>query len=69
MSYMVKTKIVVLDDDPTGIQTVHDINVLMNFELENLIEMMQDPDELVYLSTNSRSLLPAETEVLHRTLI
>ena len=42
MSYMVKTKIVVLDDDPTGIQTVHDINVLMNFELENLIEMMQE---------------------------
>ena len=66
---MVKTKIVVLDDDPTGIQTVHDINVLMNFELENLIAMMQDPDELVYLSTNSRSLLPTETEALHRTLI
>ncbi len=66
---MVKTKIVVLDDDPTGIQTVHDIDVLMNFELEHLIQMMQNSEELVYLSTNSRSLLPNETEELHRTLI
>ncbi|MBP3398254.1 MAG: hypothetical protein J6K75_00715, partial [Erysipelotrichaceae bacterium] len=66
---MAETKIVVLDDDPTGIQTVHDIDVLMKFDENELIKMMQDPSGLVYLSTNSRSLMPEETKQLHRQII
>ncbi len=66
---MAETKIVVLDDDPTGIQTVFDIDVLMKFEVDDFVSMMKNPEELVYLSTNSRSLLPSETELLHRKII
>lgn len=66
---MAETKIIVLDDDPTGIQTVFDIDVLMRFEVEDLLQIMKNPEELVYLSTNSRSLLPDETERLHRHII
>lgn len=66
---MAETKIVVLDDDPTGIQTVFDIDVLMKFEVDDFVNMMKNPEELVYLSTNSRALLPEETENLHRKII
>ncbi|MBE6108749.1 MAG: hydroxyacid dehydrogenase, partial [Erysipelotrichaceae bacterium] len=69
MYCMAETKIIVLDDDPTGIQTVFDIDVLMRFEVEDLLQIMKNPEELVYLSTNSRSLLPDETERLHRHII
>ena len=31
-----RTKIVVLDDDPTGVQTVHDISVYTNWEKESI---------------------------------
>lgn len=69
MCCMEETKIVVLDDDPTGIQTVHDIDVLLKFGQEELINMMKNPEPLVYLSTNSRSLIPEETESLHRQIL
>ena len=38
---MPNTKIVGLDDDPTGIQTVHDIDVLLKFGQEELVNMIQ----------------------------
>ncbi len=66
---MAETKIVVLDDDPTGIQTVSDIDVLMNFDEDCFISMMNNPENLVYLSTNSRSLLPDETKELHQKIV
>ena len=35
-------KIVVLDDDPTGIQTVHDVYVYTDWELSTLREAFQE---------------------------
>ena len=69
MYCMAETKIVVLDDDPTGIQSVHDVDVLMKFDEQSLTCMMEKEEALVYLSTNSRSLMKEETEALHRTII
>ena len=66
---MEETKIVVLDDDPTGIQTVYDVDVLMSFDEDELIRMLENPEKMVFLSTNSRSLLPEETENLHITIM
>ncbi|MEN6479902.1 MAG: four-carbon acid sugar kinase family protein [Anaerolineales bacterium] len=50
------TKVVVLDDDPTGTQTVHDVAVLTDWSVDSLQEALRDPAPVVYVLTNSRSL-------------
>ena len=48
--------VVVLDDDPTGTQTVHNIPVLTNWNLQAIINEFKSKTPLFYLLTNSRSL-------------
>ena len=45
---------VVLDDDPTGTQTLRDVTVLTEWDAETIRRHLDDP--VVFLSTNSRSL-------------
>jgi uncharacterized protein YgbK (DUF1537 family) len=45
---------VVLDDDPTGTQTVRDVSVLTAWDAESIERHLDNP--VVFLSTNSRSL-------------
>jgi uncharacterized protein YgbK (DUF1537 family) len=53
-------KVVVLDDDPTGTQTVYDVPVLTTWAVEELARELAAPGPVFYLLTNSRSLpLPA----------
>jgi uncharacterized protein YgbK (DUF1537 family) len=54
--------VVVLDDDPTGTQTVHDIPVLTSWSLQAIIDEFERKTSLFYLLTNSRS-LPAARAV------
>jgi uncharacterized protein YgbK (DUF1537 family) len=54
--------VVVLDDDPTGTQTVHDIPVLTTWNLYSIIDEFKRGTPLFYLLTNSRS-LPASHAV------
>ncbi len=49
-------KLVVLDDDPTGTQTVHDIPVLTTWTVDALTDELRSPYPAVYILTNSRSL-------------
>lgn len=57
--------LVVLDDDPTGTQTVHGVPVLTNWDVETLrAELASGPDAF-YLLTNSRSMSPAEASALN----
>ena len=49
-------KIVVLDDDPTGTQTVHDVAVLTEWSRSTLQVHLKDPTPIVYILTNSRSM-------------
>lgn len=58
--------IVVLDDDPTGTQTVHDVPVLTNWELETLADEFARGTPLFYVLTNSRSLGTAKAVALAR---
>ncbi|MFB0554370.1 MAG: four-carbon acid sugar kinase family protein [Phycisphaerae bacterium] len=51
--------IVVLDDDPTGTQTVHDVPVLTNWKLKTITGEFAGKTPLFYLLTNSRSLTEA----------
>lgn len=47
------TKIVVLDDDPTGVQTVHDISVYTDWEPESLVAGFDEDNKVFYVLTNS----------------
>lgn len=49
-------KLVVLDDDPTGIQTVHDCLLLTNWKPENIEKAFLDTSPLFYVLTNTRSM-------------
>jgi uncharacterized protein YgbK (DUF1537 family) len=49
-------KVVVLDDDPTGTQTVHSIDVLTSWNAEDLVRAFKNDSKLFYILTNSRSM-------------
>ena len=49
-------KIAVLDDDPTGTQTVHGVPVLTTWSVEDLRWALEQPSPTFYVLTNSRSL-------------
>lgn len=62
-------KIVVLDDDPTGTQTVHGISVLTGWDVDSLITVLSEPESIVYILTNSRSLSLDQAQELNRELV
>lgn len=47
--------LVVLDDDPTGTQTVHDITVLTTFEKDVLIDQFKTKESGFFILTNTRA--------------
>ncbi len=49
-------KLVVIDDDPTGTQTVHDVELLTTWNIPMLTEVLEKEPRLFYLLTNSRSM-------------
>ena len=59
-------KLVVIDDDPTGTQTVHDIELLTTWDVQMLTEVLQSEPRLFYLLTNSRSMPEGEAVRLNR---
>lgn len=61
-------KIVVLDDDPTGIQTVHDISLYTDWTYESIREGFLEDNKLFYVLTNSRAFSRAHTEEVHREI-
>ena len=61
--------IVVLDDDPTGTQTVHDITVFTTWETEELEKELQDEKGLFYVLTNSRAMSKETTIAVHKEIM
>jgi len=53
-------KVVVLDDDPTGTQTVHGVPVLTTWSVDAIARELENRFPAFYILTNSRS-LPAST--------
>ncbi len=51
-------KIIVLDDDPTGSQTVHSCLLLLKWDVETLMLGLQDASPIFFVLTNTRSLTP-----------
>ncbi len=63
-----KTKIIVLDDDPTGTQTVHDVLVVTDWSLPTLRAALRRDEPAVFILTNSRSMPLAEAQALNRQI-
>lgn len=60
--------LIVLDDDPTGTQTVHDIEVLTEWSVESLVEQFQKGPRCFFILTNSRSLSSEKAAKLITTI-
>ncbi|MFN6527894.1 four-carbon acid sugar kinase family protein [Nostoc sp. ChiSLP03a] len=53
-----KPKIIVLDDDPTGSQTVHSCLLLMHWDVDTLRRGLQNDSPIFFVLTNTRALTP-----------
>jgi uncharacterized protein YgbK (DUF1537 family) len=53
-------RIIVLDDDPTGSQTVHGCLLLMQWDVDTLRQGLQDDSPIFFVLTNTRALSPQE---------
>lgn len=58
-------KIVVLDDDPTGVQTVHDISVYTDWSKDSIQKGFAEENRLFYVLTNSRGFTEEQTTKAH----
>lgn len=61
-------KLIVLDDDPTGTQTVHDVPVLTTWDIDSLSKEFDQPDSCFYILTNSRSMIAADAKALNQEI-
>ncbi|WP_461188860.1 four-carbon acid sugar kinase family protein [Arthrobacter sp. Z4-13] len=61
--------LVVLDDDPTGTQSVADLPVLTRWDVEDFIWAFGQSKPAVYVLTNTRSLDPAEAAARNEEVV
>jgi uncharacterized protein YgbK (DUF1537 family) len=61
-------KIIVLDDDPTGVQTVHGISVFTDWSVESIEKGFNEEQSMFFILTNSRGFTAEETEKKHREI-
>jgi uncharacterized protein YgbK (DUF1537 family) len=61
-----KPKIIVLDDDPTGSQTVHSCLLLTRWDVDTLRLGLSDDAPIFFVLTNTRALTPAQADVVTR---
>lgn len=59
-------RIIVLDDDPTGSQTVHGCLLLMTWDVETLRLGLADDSPIFFILTNTRALPPEEADAVTR---
>jgi len=60
--------LVAIDDDPTGVQTVHDVEVLLTWGEPELRAQLAQADDLFFVLTNSRSLPTPQAERINADL-
>ena len=61
-------KIVVLDDDPTGVQTVHGIHVYTHWDRQTMEEAFREENTMFFVLTNSRGMTQPETKDCHEEI-
>jgi uncharacterized protein YgbK (DUF1537 family) len=62
------TKIIAIDDDPTGSQTVHGCLLLTRWDPETLREALEDPSPLFFVLSNTRGLGAGEAADVTREI-
>jgi len=62
---LLKKKIVVLDDDPTGVQTVHGVPVFTNWQTNTIEQAFREGGSMFFVLTNSRSMTSEQTKTAH----
>jgi uncharacterized protein YgbK (DUF1537 family) len=62
----IRPKIIVLDDDPTGSQTVHSCLLLMQWDVETLRLGLADEAPIFFILTNTRALAPDKAATITR---
>jgi uncharacterized protein YgbK (DUF1537 family) len=61
-------KVIALDDDPTGVQTVHGIHVYTHWDEESISKGFDNPEKLFFILTNSRAFSKEKTVEVHQTI-
>lgn len=59
----------VIDDDPTGGQTVHDVDVYTSWDEDALADALSRDSRMFYIMTNSRSFTESETVCVHNEIM
>ncbi|MEM9264853.1 MAG: four-carbon acid sugar kinase family protein [Cyanobacteria bacterium P01_F01_bin.13] len=62
MSDSRRPKIIVIDDDPTGSQTVHSCLLLLKWDVVTLKQGLLDDSPIFFILANTRALTPADAE-------
>lgn len=63
-----QVKLVVLDDDPTGVQTVHGVSVYTDWSRKSMRQGFAEKSQLFYVLTNSRGFTEEQTASAHREI-
>lgn len=61
-------KIVVLDDDPTGVQTVHGVHVYTDWSMDSIRQGFDEDNPIFFILTNSRGFTREKTEEVHKEI-
>lgn len=61
-------KIIVLDDDPTGVQTVNGIHVYTDWSEESIAAGFAEEQDMFFILTNSRAFSAQYTKEVHQTI-
>ena len=64
----IPAKIVVLDDDPTGVQTVNGVSVYTDWSIESVMQGFKESSRMFYILTNSRSFTAKHTKEVHEQI-
>jgi uncharacterized protein YgbK (DUF1537 family) len=62
------TKIIAIDDDPTGSQTVHGCLLLMRWDVDTLIEALKDSSPLFFVLSNTRGMGAEQASAITREI-
>lgn len=62
------TKIIVIDDDPTGSQTVHGCLLLTRWDIDTLIEALHDASPLFFILSNTRGMSAGDAAQVTREI-
>jgi len=64
----IQPKIIVIDDDPTGSQTVHSCLLLMKWDVDTLTEGLQDSVPIFFILSNTRAMNPDRAAAVTREI-